>query len=172
MSIILIGFMGAGKSTVGKILSERLGWNWIDMDELVLQKTKTQNMGEVFAKGGEFLLRATEIAIAGELASTKEVVISAGGGVVLNKIILDSFKKEGGKVVFLHVPFEQIAQRLREDHTRPLFCDIASARKLYDFRLPLYKEYADQIIQVANETADEIAAKIQVESFLSVCIKK
>ena len=162
MNIILIGFMGSGKSTVGKILSERLGFSWIDMDELVFQKTNTQNMEELFAKGGEFLLRETEIAIAQEIGQLKKTVISTGGGAVLNKIILDAFQKGGGKVFFLHVPFEQIVKRLEGDLSRPLFSDVESARKMYQFRLPLYTQYADAIIEVAHETIEEIAHKIQV----------
>lgn len=158
---MLIGFMGSGKSTVAKRLSELLGVSWVEMDELVYQKTGARNMHEVFAKGGELLLRETEIAIAKEFVSRENLVISTGGGVVLNKIILDYFKETGGKVIFLHAKFEQIAKRLEGDDSRPLFKDVTNAKKLYDFRLPLYLNYADEVIDVGSRTADEIALKIK-----------
>jgi shikimate kinase len=161
MNIVLIGFMGSGKSTVAMALSRLLGLAIVEMDDLVYQKTDTRNMQEVFALGGELLLRETEIAIAKEYAAKQNLVISAGGGVVLNKIILDYFKKTGGKVIFLHVPFEQIVKRLKGDDSRPLFKDLTTAKKLYDFRLPLYLNYADEIIDVGFQSAEEIALKIK-----------
>ena len=156
--------MGCGKSTVGKILSQRLGFSWVDMDEHVYRQTNTQNMHEVFTKGGELLLRETEIAIAKEYASKDHLVISTGGGVVLNKIILDYFKETGGKVIFLNARFEQIVKQLEGDDSRPLFKDLGYAKKLYDFRLPLYLNYADEIIDVDFRSADEIALKIKGSS--------
>lgn len=161
MNIVLIGFMGSGKSTVAIALSKLLGFATVEMDDLVYQKTSTQNMHEVFALGGEQLLRETEIAIAKEYASKKNLIISAGGGVVLNKIILDYFKKTDGKVVFLNASFETIAKRLEGDDSRPLFKDLTSAQKLYSFRLPLYLNYADEIIDVDSLSTDEIVLKIK-----------
>jgi shikimate kinase len=161
MNIVLIGFMGSGKSTVAKRLSQLLGLATVEMDDLVYQKTNTQNMREVFALGGELLLRETEIAISKEYASKGNLIISTGGGVVLNKIILDYFKETGGKVIFLNARFEQIIKQLEGDDSRPLFKDFTSAKKLYDFRLPLYLNYADEIIDVDSRSADEIALKIQ-----------
>ena len=160
MNIILIGFMGSGKTTVAKPLSQLLRFSSIEMDELVCQRTNTANMRELFAKGGEQLLRATEIEVAKECASEQSAVISTGGGVVLNKIIIDYFKGAGGKIIFLNPSFEQIAKRLEGDDSRPLFKDLESARKLYDFRLPLYSNYADLIIDIANHSPDEIAHMI------------
>lgn len=157
MNLILIGFMGSGKTTVAKNLSAQIGADWIEMDDLVYQKTKTQNMHEVFALGEELLLRQTEIAIAQEYASKNHLVISTGGGIVLNKIALDYFKHLGGKVIFLNVSFEKIVERLEGDDSRPLFHD---AKKLYDFRLPLYLNYADKIIDVDSQSPGEIALQI------------
>lgn len=161
MNIVLIGFMGSGKSSAAKCLSKLLGFSWVEMDDLVYQKTNTQNMHEVFAIGGEFLLRETEIAIAKEYASKQRLVVSAGGGVVLNKIILDYFKLSGGKVIFLKTGFELIAERLEGDKSRPLFTDLASVKQLYDFRQPLYLSYADEIIDADFQSPEEIALKIK-----------
>lgn len=161
MSIVLIGFMGSGKSTVAKHLSRLLGFRAVEMDELVYQKTNTQTMHEVFAKGGEILLRETEITIAKEYAPQPQCIISTGGGVVLNRIILDYFKKMGGKVFYLHACFETLCKRVEKDLSRPLFTDVTTAQKLYDFRLPLYLNYADQIFNTDFKSAEQIALEIK-----------
>ncbi len=87
-------------------------------------------------KGASSSCAKTEIRIAKEYALKENLVISTGGGVVLNKIILDYLKATGGKVIFLNASFEQIAKQLEGDNSRPLFKDLADAKKLYDFRLP------------------------------------
>ncbi len=153
--------MGSGKSAVAKALSEQLGIAWMEMDQLVYQKTKTRSMHEVFALGGEILLRETEIAIAKEYALKQDLIISTGGGVVLNKIILEYFKKQMSRVIFLHTPFEQIAKRLEGDDSRPLFKNLKDAKKLYDFRLPLYLNYADEVIDLGLRSATDIALQIK-----------
>lgn len=161
MKRVLIGFMGSGKSTVARSLSQLLDIPWIEMDDLLCQKTSTKTMHQLFALGGELLLRETEIAIAKEYASTENVIISTGGGVILNQIIFNYFKTTDTKVTFLHASFEQIVSRLKGDDSRPLFKDLVNAKKLYDFRLPLYLHCADEIIDVDFQTPDEIALKIK-----------
>ena len=118
-------------------------------------------MQEVFAKGGELLLRETEIEIAKACASKKNLILSTGGGVVLNKIILDYFKERDGKVIFLNVSFAQIMKQIEKENSRPLFKDEVSARKLYDLRLPLYVNYADEIIDIEFQSPEEIAIQIK-----------
>jgi shikimate kinase len=118
-------------------------------------------MQEVFAKGGELLLRETEIAIAKEYAAKENLIISTGGGVVLNKIILDYFKEAGGKIFFLNAGFERIMKRLEGDTSRPLFTDLMNVKKMYDFRYPLYLKYTDETIAVDSLSAEEIALKIK-----------
>lgn len=167
MNIILIGFMGSGKTTVAKSLSKLLDRSWIEMDDLVYQKTNTHSMHEVFEKGGELLLRETEIEIAKEYASKKNLVISTGGGIVLNKITLDYFKEMEGKIFFLQAHFDTITKRLEGDTSRPLFKDLTTAKKLYDFRAPLYLNYADEIINVDFLSADEISLQIKTTLHLS-----
>ena len=164
MKIILIGFMGSGKSSVAKNLGHLLQLPILEMDELVFQKTNTKNMHEVFAKGGELLLRETEIAIAQEYASAHNNVISTGAGVVMNKIILDYLKKGEGKVFFLNAPFQTVADRLVDNSMRPLFNNSVEAKSLYHFRQPLYLKYADHVVEVGEKTVEEIAQEI-VENY-------
>lgn len=160
MKIILIGFMGAGKSSVAKQLGYLLNLPILEMDELVLQKTNTKSMHEVFAKGGELLLRETEIAIAKEYASTESSIISTGAGVVMNKIILDYLRNNNGKIFFLNAFFQTIAARLADDELRPLFENIAEAKSLYHFRQPLYLKYADRVVEVDKKSVEEVALEI------------
>lgn len=160
MKIILIGFMGSGKSSLAKKLALCLNLPLLEMDELVLQKTDTKSMHELFAKGGERLLRETEIAIAKEYASMKSGIISTGAGVVLNKIILDYFKNNNGKVFFLNASFQTISSRLADDKERPLFKNSEEAKSLYVFRQPLYFTYADHVIEVDKKSIEEIAQVI------------
>ncbi len=160
MKIILIGFMGSGKSSVAKKLAPLLNLPILEMDELVLQTTHTKNMQEVFAKGGEFLLRETEIAIAKRYASSDNLIISTGGGVVLNKIVLDYLKMNKGKIFFLNTAFQTIARRLAHDVVRPLFKNRQEAEALYYFRQPLYVKYADQVIEGDKKSVEEIAQEI------------
>lgn len=160
MKIILIGFMGSGKSIVARKLGELLKLPVVEMDELVFQKTKTTNMHEVFEKGGELLLRETEIAIAQEYALADNIIISTGGGVVLNKVILDYLKGRNGKIFFLNASFKAIMDRITDDTTRPLFKNIIEARSLFDFRHHLYLKYADEVLQVDKKTVEDIAQEV------------
>lgn len=163
MKIVLIGFMGAGKSVVAKALGDQLNFPVLEMDELACQKNQVESMYALFAKGGELLLRETEIEIAKSYRSEANLVISTGGGVVMNKIILDYLKENLGKVFFLNAGFDLILQRLAEDDSRPLFKNLAQAKALYDFRLPLYERYADEAISVDGKSVEDI-----VEEMVSV----
>lgn len=160
MNIILIGFMGSGKTSVAKSLGHLLKLPVLEMDDLVYQKTKSQNMHEVFAKGGELLLRETELAIAQEYASATHTVISTGAGVVMNKIILDYLKGQNGKVFFLSASFQTISARLSNETSRPLFNNQEEAQALYQFRQPLYLKYADHVIDADKKAVEEVAREI------------
>ena len=125
-------------------------------------------MHEVFAKGGELLLRETEFAIAKGYAAIDRRVISTGAGVVLNRIILDYLKMPDGKIFFLNATFQTIATRLVNDILRPLFKNVVEAKSLYYFRQPLYLKYADQVIEVDTKSVEEIAQEISMTQRL-VC---
>jgi shikimate kinase len=113
-------------------------------------------MQEVFAKGGELLLRETEIALAKEYAAKKELVISTGGGVILNKIIIDYFKQSDAHIIYLEATFETIGERLKHDTSRPLF-----GQDAYDQRLPLYRRYADIYVDTNSASPQDIALHIR-----------
>ncbi len=164
MNLILIGFMGSGKSTLARSLSSLFHFHLVEMDELVYQKTKTSNMHEVFALGGEKLLREMELCIAQEYAGKTNQVISTGGGIVLDPTPLNIFKQAGARIIFLNAPFDLVAKRLEHDRSRPLFTHLAQAKKIYEDRLPLYLQAADEIINIENQSPYELALIIQVRS--------
>ncbi len=161
MKISLIGFMGSGKTSVGTALAEKLHFEFIEMDKVVLERTNFKDMKHLFLEKGEHFLREWEIRLAREWQDKEHVVISTGGGVVMNKIVTDYLKKNGGQVIFLHTPFQELEERVIKDKTpRPLFEDSKAARKLYRFRLPLYKAYRDLIIRTKGKTAEGISHEI------------
>jgi len=160
MKIVLIGFMGSGKTTVAKLMSSKLNLKTIEMDDLVVKKSGRRSVSEIFFQNGETRFRELEIEVAKEIRNKDEVIVSTGGGAVMNKIIID-YLKEKGKIIFLKTSFKTIKKRLKNSHDRPLFKDRNKARELFDFRQKLYEEYADFIIKTDNKTLEEVFKNIR-----------
>lgn len=159
MKIILIGFMGSGKTSVAKILAKKLKIPLIEMDSLVVSESKRKDIKEIFEKDGELKFRELEIKIARGLSSLKDGVISTGGGVVINKIILDYLRNDG-IVIYLRTSFANVSQRVGSFSQRPLFKSKKEAKKLYRFRKILYINYADIMISTNNRTIQQVADDI------------
>jgi len=157
MKLILIGFMGSGKTTISKALGKKFNLEVIEMDDIVLKKSGRSSVSEIFDKDGERRFREIEIEVAKNLSSKNNCIISTGGGVIINKIIIDYLIQQG-KVVFLKTSFEEIKKRLSKDDNinRPLFKDKKLMKKIFNFRQLLYEEYADLIINTDNKTVNEI----------------
>jgi shikimate kinase len=158
MNIILIGFMGAGKTTIASILAEKSRKDFIDMDTLIIQKSGRASDKEIFAKDGELIFRELEINIAKALTSKQNAIIATGGGVVMNKIILD-YLKQNGVVIFLKNTFETSRERVKKNPP-PLFQNTQTAQQLYAFRVPLYKAYADITIETDDKNPEKVAEEI------------
>lgn len=159
MKIVLIGFMGAGKSSIASVLSQKLGLEFVEMDDLTLQKSGRISINEIFAKDGESAFRQLEITAAKTLSDSKNIIISAGGGVVQYKPIMDLLKNNG-RIIYLDTPFEVIEKRLAGDDTRPLFKNKENARKLYDTRKKMYEEYSDATVSTGNKSIEQVAEEI------------
>ena len=159
MKIILIGFMGSGKSSVARVLSEKLKLQLIELDDLVLQKSGRTSINEIFEKDGEPAFRNLEKEVSLSLQNRKNAVISPGGGVVQNKLIMQSLKNNG-TIIYLETPFEVIEKRFASKSVPPLFKDKVSAAKLYETRKKLYEEFADSVISTENKSIEEIAEEI------------
>lgn len=157
--IILIGFMGSGKSTIGYNLSYKLRKCFIDTDKLIEQKEK-MSISEIFATKGEAYFRQTETrcleCLANELDSR---IISLGGGTPIREENRALIKKLG-KVVYLKAAPETIYERTKHSTTRPLLqCDNPKERieKLLQERDPIYESLADIVVQVdANQMKDVV----------------
>ncbi|MCX7996386.1 MAG: hypothetical protein N2691_01340 [Patescibacteria group bacterium] len=161
MKTVLIGFMGSGKTAVARALAEHSGSEVLETDALVLDHLGCADMSEVFQLGGELLLRETEIEIARSLRKRNNVIISTGGGMVMNKICIDYLREGDSLVVFLDAAFETLRNRVAADPTpRPLFTDARAAQALYSLRYPLYKAYADRILPVGDASPEELAKQI------------
>lgn len=161
MNIVLIGYRGVGKSTIGKQLAGRMGMNFVDTDELIMQRSG-KTIREIFQQGGEALFRDLESAVVDDLAETDNAVIAAGGGVVLRKSNIEKLQANG-RIVWLQAPAQVLWERIRADTltaaNRP---DLTSAGgleeilRLLQIRAPLYAAAADIALDVANMHPDQI----------------
>jgi shikimate kinase len=159
--LVLVGMMGAGKTTVGRMVAERLGWRYLDSDEQVMAATG-RSVAELFAEHGEAAFRAEEARVLAEALSDPEpVVVSAAGGVVLarqNRVLL----ARAGTVVWLRADPATLAGRVSPGDHRPLLGDDPSGAlaSLDAVRRPLYAEVAGVVIDVDELTADEVAHEV------------
>ena len=157
-SIFLCGFMGCGKSTIGKLLAEMLKCEFYDMDEYIVQKEKMQ-IPEIFAEKGERYFRETETAVIKEL-STANGVIACGGGAMLKKENAE-IASENGIVVYIESEFETCYGRISGDKNRPIVMNNTKEELnfIYDSRIPLYKENSTVTVS-GNGTPKDIAEAI------------
>lgn len=158
MARVLIGFMGAGKTTVGQLLSDQL----YDMDAILVERLGMP-ITAYFQENGEAAFRQEETNLLKELLALGEVWISPGGGVVLNpanRVLL-----QGHDLIFLEADFETIYDRIRQDKAsqRPLFLSHSKEdfKAIFDSRQALYRELATMTIPVADKSPETIAQLIK-----------
>lgn len=157
-NIILIGFMGCGKSTTGKLLSEMLQYELIDADAFIENATNMK-ISDIFAKYGEKWFREQESFALECMTDGEKRIISTGGGVVetpANREIL----KNGGTVVYLKSTVDRLWSRVGKDPKRPLSKDLNGFMRLFNKRKPVYEDWADIVIDTANKTPQAIAGEI------------
>lgn len=161
-NIVLVGFMGTGKTTVGKRLAQRLGMTFVDMDDIIVER-QGKPVSRIFEEDGESAFRALERGLALELAEQRGLVIGAGGGLVLNPDNIRVFERTG-RVVCLSLDPETILERLANDRSRPLLAGEDKERKLRETlaaRQTLYDAMAIQINRTGldvGQTVDRIVA--------------
>lgn len=158
MNIILCGFMGSGKTVVGKELAKIMGRKFIDTDEMI-EREQGVAIKAIFATRGEEYFRDSEFDCCKKTAELKNCIISTGGGAMTFQRNVDAVK-ENGKIVFLNADFDVICERIGNPNTRPLFKDRESARALYDERKAKYFAAADYVVDgnmSARKTAMSIA---------------
>ncbi len=157
--IILIGFMGSGKSSIAPLLAKRLICTHCEMDRAVLERSKEKSIEEIFEKFGESHFRNLEEQVAKSLERKKNIVISAGGGVVMNNRTMESLAKNT-TIIFLLTSFETIEKRLGNSSDRPLWRHKKKAKLLFNLRKPLYEKFADIIVQTDGKSLEEITQEV------------
>ncbi len=160
LNIVLIGFMGTGKTTVGRAIAQKLNFKFVDVDDLI-EKTTGMKIGEIFEKFGETRFRDLETEIVKILSKKEGLVISTGGGVVLREENLSNLKKNG--ILFcLSASVSTIFNRVKDCRNRPLLrVENVEQRikELLNERIPLYKK-ADLLIDTEDLKIEEVADKI------------
>lgn len=159
-NIVLIGFMGAGKTSVGKVIAKKLGFEFVDVDE-VIEKATGMEISEIFSKFGESRFRDIEEEMIKLITQKKRQVIATGGGVVLRDKNMKRLKK-GGVIFCLKASENVIFERLKQTTNRPLLQvenPEERIKELLQKRMPLY-EKADFIIDTEGLTPEEVAEKI------------
>ncbi|MGX4686066.1 shikimate kinase [Vagococcus sp. JNUCC 83] len=157
MPIVLIGFMGAGKSTVGKLLAQKMKQPQIDLDEQIV-KHIDMPISEYFDKYGEEAFREMETTLLKDYL-TSPGVLSPGGGVILkekNQVLL----KEHATIVYLQTDLDELLRRIAQDdiNYRPLIHNktLKEVKDIFLPRIPIYEEMADYIVNTTNKTPEEI----------------
>ena len=155
--IYLVGFMGAGKSTVGRELSLKLGWPFLDLDAEI-EKSRKLPVREIFAQFGEPHFRQLEREHLQRISGTPQAIIALGGGAYIdpeNRAVVDAT----GVAVWLNASLASVKERVRPDGTRPLLADAERARQLYTERLPAYRLARIHVL-TDNRLPDAIAEEI------------
>jgi shikimate kinase len=153
--VYLVGFMGSGKTTVGRLLAERWGIPFVDLDA-AFEAMAGETIRQTFETRGEPWFREREAELLRGTAALPEAVVAVGGGTFVFPENA-AFVKRHGVAVFLDVSFEVLAERLAEKSAdRPLFRSPEEARQLYEARLPFYR-MADWTIPVNRDmTVDDV----------------
>ena len=140
--VFLLGFMGCGKTTVGRLLAQRLGWSFADLDEEV-ERRQGRSIRQIFEEQGEAFFRQAEREVLEHLVQRGEqeaLVVALGGGTFAQPANLELLRTNGGITIWLSCPLEELQRRCRGLSNRPLLRDPASFRQLYEQRLPYYQE--------------------------------
>ena len=154
--IVLTGFMGAGKSTVGRLLAERVGWNFVDLDHHLEQRAGA-TIPEIFDLHGEEHFRRLESSALASALRLPNTVIALGGGApesLTNRLLLE--QTPGTLTVFLDAPFAVLFDRcMLQEIARPVLADPASAQARFTQRHPLYRRLARITVSTGQLTPAE-----------------
>jgi shikimate kinase len=154
--LVLTGFMGAGKTTVGRLLAQRLGWEFLDLDTLIETRTGL-NIPSIFSAHGEARFRQLESAALASALGRSNVVLALGGGApetLTNRLLLE--QTPGTATIFLDAPFPVLFDRcMLQDQSRPVLADPAVAEARFLARQPIYRRLARLTIDTSTLTTGE-----------------
>lgn len=151
--LYLVGFMGAGKTTVGRALARRLDWRFTDIDEHI-ERAEGRDVASIFRQSGEPYFRAREREALADLLPTRGVVVATGGGTMVdpgNRALI----ARDGAVAWLDAPFDVVAGRVPADGRRPLAANRAEMERLYNERRAAYAQ-AHARFDVSRMSVDEV----------------
>ena len=161
-NIALIGFMGTGKTAVGRILAKKLGKDLVELDPLIERKAG-KTIPEIFQQDGEIAFRELEIEAVKEVSQAENRVIACGGGVVLNQINIDRLRQKS-RVIYLTASPAVILERIQGDEEERPLLKVANPaitiRELLRFREPFYERAADIKIDTSKLDVDAVAEQI------------
>ncbi|MEW6188679.1 MAG: shikimate kinase [Actinomycetota bacterium] len=163
-NIVLIGFMGSGKSSVGRRLAERLHFRFVDTDSLIEERAK-RRIREIFEDSGEPVFRALEAKIIAEVSSGEGQIIACGGGAVLNPKNVEVLKSKG-ILIYLKTALSAIYERVKNSDERPLLNvpqPKVQIEKLLSRRGKIYEEVADLIVDTTGLSVEQVVQRIQRE---------
>lgn len=166
--LFLVGFMGSGKTTVGRLLAGRLSWSFVDLDERIEQRLG-RTIPAIFAEQGEPYFRQAESTLVEEIlaeAAPTPTVVALGGGTIAQPQNLARIRAHGGIIIWLRCPLEELRRRCSTMTNRPMFRDFASFQALYQQRLPHYQQ-ADFTVDGGGRSPESI-----VESILGLAVFK
>lgn len=156
-SIFLVGFMGAGKSSIGAAVAGRIGYRFVDLDQEISTRLGAP-ITEIFADRGQAAFRVAEHDELARVAGLENVVVATGGGAFCDPINRDLIHRSGGVSVFLDLPREELLERLAaENSDRPMYDDADQARRLFEERLPEYRRAMVRVPLTGSENPSEAA---------------
>lgn len=158
-AVFLVGFMGVGKSTAGRALARILGWDFVDLDERIVER-EGRGVASIFAEAGERYFRRVEGEVLAALRGRERMVVACGGGTYAlreHRVLIDSM----GAAIWIQLPIEEALRRCGAGADRPMFRGPAEARALYERRLPSYRAARLQVDAeglAPEQVAERIAA--------------
>ena len=167
MNVILIGYRGSGKTTIGLMLADRLGYDFVDTDERIMQ-IAGKNIKEIFEQDGQEAFRDLETKVILDVAAKSDHVISVGGGAVLREQNRQAIRGNQNRVIYLNAAAEELFKRIHSDSAsaanRPslthLGGNIEEIRSLLAVREPIYRSVCTDVVDVAPLSPVEVVAAI------------
>lgn len=167
MNVILLGYRGSGKSTVGRLLAEQLGMRFCDLDQLVVARYGDRSVADIWANEGEAHFRKTECLVAAEQCAQEGQVIALGGGTVMQPDARQAVLAADALRVYLRADSAVLAARIDADGQtgglRPSLTGKASSGSMQEVvamlaeREPVYRDVADKVIDVGSRSAEQVA---------------